>query len=181
MTRLIEDLLKYSRLSNPLRMFDLDLNQIARNVHADFEHLLKEKNISFQSQGLPVVNAIEIQMQQLFSNLISNAIKFSKPGRLNKISISASEISAAEIRSFPGLSEGKYYKIVFQDEGIGFEPKFNEQIFTIFQRLNNRTDYEGHGIGLALCRKIINTHKGLILADGREGEGATFTVLLPAV
>lgn len=183
MSGLIEDLLKYSRLSNDsLRLEDVDLNDIVQHIRTDFEHALEEKNIAVDTTGLPVVHGISIQMHQLFSNLFSNAIKFSKPGIPNIIRIKCFALPEDERLKHSSLNKQvPYYKIIFQDEGIGFSNEYSEQIFTIFQRLNNRNEYEGYGIGLALCRKIVNKHQGIIWANGEKGKGAEFTIILPSL
>jgi PAS domain S-box-containing protein len=181
MSGLIDDLLKYSRLSNPESSFDrVDLNHVVGQVSAEFEYSLKQKNIGVEAAQLPVLKAVPVHMHQLFSNLFSNAIKFSKTAAPNTISITCSVLSEKEKAKHPALKEpGRHYKIVFQDEGIGFPPQHAEQIFTIFQRLNSRHEFEGHGIGLALCRKIVNNHQGIIFASGAENKGAMFTIILP--
>jgi two-component system CheB/CheR fusion protein len=181
MSGLIDDLLKYSRLSDPETSFDLvDLNNVVGQVSAEFEYNLRQKTISVDTGLLPVVRAVPIHMHQLFSNLFSNSIKFSKPDTPNKISITCSVLSEEEKASHVALkAPGRHYKIVFQDEGIGFSSVYSEKVFTIFQRLNNRNEFEGHGIGLALCRKIAGNHHGIILASGEENKGAVFTIILP--
>jgi len=119
-------------------------------------------------------------MHQLFFNLFTNSIKFSKPDQPNRIKVTCFVLSGEERNSIESLKgEGVYYKIVFEDEGIGFSKKSNEQIFTIFHRLNSRKDFEGHGIGLALCRKIVTNHHGVISADSEENKGSVFTIILP--
>lgn len=182
MSGLIDDLLKYSRVSNPLHLFEpVDLTAMVKNICNDFEHTLKDKNIDVEVSELPVLNSVPIQMQQLFFNLFSNAIKFSKPGQPNTIVISHQTVSGDGLRQHAPIKEGSlYHKIIFKDHGIGFPQRFSEQIFTMFQRLNNREHFEGHGIGLALCRKIVSNHHGIMLASGQEGKGAEFTILLPA-
>jgi PAS domain S-box-containing protein len=181
MSELIDDLLKYSRLSNGSALVErVDLNVTVSNLCAEFEHTLKEKSISVETIQLPLVKAIPFQMHQLFFNLFSNAIKFSKRDTANKISIKSAVLSDKEKSAYPSLKiSGRYYKILFKDEGIGFSPKYNEQVFTIFQRLHDRKEYEGHGIGLALCRKIVSNHHGIISAHGVDNKGVLFTIILP--
>lgn len=181
MSGLIDDLLKYSRLSDANVMYDsVNLGIVVNNITAEFEYSMKQKNITLQIDSLPVVKGVPIQMHQLFQNLFSNAIKFSKPNRANKITIRSTVLTEKEKSFHPSLtSRSKHYKITFEDEGIGFSPQYSEQVFTIFQRLNNRNQFEGHGIGLALCRKIVSNHHGYISAAGEENKGVAFTIILP--
>jgi two-component system, chemotaxis family, CheB/CheR fusion protein len=178
---LIDDLLKYSKLSNKLVLFDsVDLNDVVRDVCIEFEHVISQHQIVIEVATLPVVKAVPFQMHQLFVNLFSNSIKFSKPNVANKISITCSLLTNQDdVQQFPLNTSGSYYKIVFQDQGIGFSSVYSDQIFTIFQRLQYGSGVEGHGIGLALCRKIVHNHNGYIAARGDEGKGAEFTIILP--
>lgn len=182
MSGLIEDLLKYSKLSTSFSSpEDVDLNLTIRNVCSEVDYLLKEKNITVDATVLPTIKAVPVQIQQLFFNLISNAIKFSKPVAPNVITISCSAASETDkIRLGFMTSKVDYHKLKITDQGIGFPKDENEKIFGMFHRLNSRSKYEGHGIGLALCRKIVNNHGGVIWADGKENQGASFTILLPA-
>lgn len=181
MSGLIDSLLRYSKLSKGALLLEpVDLTIVVKNVMEEFEYSLAQKNITVDVALLPVLNAVPIQMHQLFSNLFSNAIKFSKPDTANKITITSSTLSTEETAQHPTLkATDKHFKIVFQDEGIGFLPEYSEQVFTIFQRLNSQHHVEGHGIGLALCRKIVSNHNGLIWATGEENKGAVFTMIFP--
>lgn len=181
MSNLIKDLLDYSRLTYNDSLFQsLDLNEILKNVINDFELLITQKEILIDFNKLPIIEAIPIQMNQLFYNLIGNAVKFSRKTVTPEIKIFARPLQPEEVKQFPGLKFGKpYHEIKIADNGIGFSQQYADQIFTIFQRLNNKAIYGGYGIGLALCRKIIENHNGVIFANGRENEGATFTVILP--
>lgn len=177
MTTLIKDVLEYSRLSDPDAQFvDTDLQAILKNTLTDFELLIEQKAALVQSDSLPVVKGIPLQLQQLFTNLIGNSLKFSEKEPL--IKITATSPAMHEIPE--GLSrELDYIRLTFQDNGIGFEQQFSDRIFTIFQRLNDKKAYAGTGIGLALCKKIVENHHGLIQAEGALGKGATFNVYLP--
>lgn len=181
MTGLIDDLLKYSKLSHSVTLSEpLDINTTITNIRMEFEYVLQERNIAVEVTPLPTITAVPFQIHQLFFNLFSNSIKFSKRGSPNVIRISSTELSDEEKSSYKQLTKpGRHFKIVFEDEGIGFSDKYGEQIFTIFNRLNSRAEYEGHGIGLALCRKIVNNHHGLIWATGEANHGASFTIILP--
>jgi signal transduction histidine kinase len=177
MTALIKDVLEYSRLSDPdARFVSTDLQAILKNTLTDFELLIEQKGALVQFDVLPVVKGIPLQLQQLFTNLIGNSLKFCDRDPL--IKISAEEVSVAEIPD--DLSkEQEYIRLTFQDNGIGFEQQFSDRIFTIFQRLNDKKAYAGTGIGLALCKKIVENHHGMILAEGELEKGAKFTVYLP--
>lgn len=179
MSILIKDLLNYSKLSRADDKFvPTDLNQILTNVLNDFELLIREKEAVIRSTALPVINGIPHQLHQLFLNLISNALKFSKIPPI--IEITSEILTPAAVSQSRNLKpDRQYVHITFKDNGIGFEPQYSEQIFTIFQRLNTRNAYSGTGIGLALCRKIVDNHYGNITAIGEPGKGATFHVILP--
>jgi two-component system CheB/CheR fusion protein len=142
--------------------------------------LIEEKKAKIEVANLPTLEAIPFQMNQLFHNLISNSLKFSKEGVSPVIKIDSRKISEKEIERYPSLNPtNQYVEITFQDNGIGFEQKYAEQIFTIFQRLHNKEIYSGTGIGLALCKKIIENHQGEIFANSKENEGAVFHIILP--
>jgi PAS domain S-box-containing protein len=181
MNALINDLLEYSKLAKGGEKLEtVDLNNCITEVKNEYDFAMQEKNVVLETSQLPVIRGVATQINQLFSNLVSNAIKFSKPNASNKIKISAEVLSASEHTTYAMLSQSPmYYKITVTDEGIGFDSAYREQIFSIFQRLNHRSRFEGHGIGLALCRKIVHNHKGLIFADGVEGKGAMFTIIFP--
>jgi PAS domain S-box-containing protein len=181
MSALIKDVLNYSRLSNKNEKFvETDLNSVLDNVKTDFELFIKEKNAVIHSTPLPVIKGIPLQLTQLFANIINNSIKFSEQSPLIKISASLAEGAALEY--LPQLDTAKkYHRITFNDNGIGFEQQYAAQIFTIFQRLNDRHSYEGTGIGLALCKKIVENHHGAIKAESEPDKGATFLVYLPVL
>jgi two-component system CheB/CheR fusion protein len=120
-------------------------------------------------------------MNQLFYDLIYNALKFSKKDVPPVIHIFSHKLSKTEVKSRPGLNESlTYYELIFKDNGIGFDQKYAQQIFVMFQRLKKQNDYPGTGIGLALCKKIVQSYNGEIFAEGKENEGASFHVILPA-
>jgi signal transduction histidine kinase len=119
------------------------------------------------------------QIHQLFVNLLMNAIKYSTPGIPPKIYISSEVVDAKHIKKSLSLSGTSYWKITFADNGIGFGRQYEEKIFELFQRLHGKNEFEGTGIGLAICRKIIQNHNGHIYAEGRPEEGATFFICLP--
>lgn len=182
MLALIRDVLSISQLSSQNHKFEeVDLNNIISEVQTDYELLIEEKNCSIVvSKKLPVVKAIPVQMSQLFTNLMSNALKFSKKDEALIITIELNQLNEAEIvlhKLKPGV---QYNKIDFTDNGIGFQQEHAGQIFNIFQRLHGRAEYEGTGIGLAMCKKIMENHEGNIHASSKPGEGSTFTIILPA-
>lgn len=183
MLSLIRDVLAYSQLSTTHNLLEkVDLNRVVENVRMDFELLIEQKRAAINTHNLPELEAIPLQMSQLFTNLISNALKFIKPGVDPVINITAAGMTKAEVRAFPALDpDAAYYKITFADNGIGFEQEYAQQIFNIFQRLHLKTAYEGTGIGLALCKKIAQNHHGDIYAEGSMAAGASFNVILPQV
>lgn len=181
MSLLISELLDYSRLVHVKDPFvETDLNEILKNVMTDFEVLISQHDVTITANELPRLTVSPLQMNQLFHNLIGNAIKFLSPGRKPRINIHAESLSAADLAAFPDLETGRdYCTITVADNGIGFDQIYADKIFQIFQRLNDRTVYEGTGIGLALCNKIVLNHKGGIYATGVPDKGAVFKVILP--
>ena len=179
MSKLINDVLNYSRLTKTGEQFlQTDLNKVMKDVLSDFELLIEQKQAVITFTDLPVIKGIPLQLHQLFSNLISNSLKFTetKP----HIAISAKILSPQEVHEHERLNKtGTYVQLIFKDNGIGFEQQFAEQIFIIFQRLNNQRAYSGTGIGLALCKKIVDHHDGIIKAHSEPGKGTTFIVILP--
>ncbi|HLN94456.1 MAG TPA: response regulator [Flavobacterium sp.] len=178
MSSLINDLLDYSRLSSKVATEKTDLNEVLREVIADFDHLIEAKGAIVDVKLLPVITAVTSQLRQLFQNLIENALKFSQPDRQPRITISGERVAA---KDFDAVADpnGAFCRITVADNGIGFDEVYLEKIFVIFQSLHDRRDYEGTGIGLAIAKKIIEKHNGLITARSRVGEGATFIILLP--
>jgi PAS domain S-box-containing protein len=179
MSTLIKNVLEYSRLMQSEEKFiETDLNQVVEKVKSSFEFKIKQKNAVVNSNSLPVIKGIPYQLNQLFSNLMSNSLKFS--GEQSVIEIHSVKKPMIDFDKHPALKGSKnYVEIIFRDNGIGFEPEYSEKIFTIFQRLNDRHAYEGTGIGLALCKRIVENHKGIIKAHSEPGKGATFNILLP--
>ncbi|MEO0333261.1 MAG: ATP-binding protein, partial [Bacteroidota bacterium] len=155
----------------------LDLNQLVDAVLTDMETTIEESEATVEVGGLPTIDGEATQLRQLFQNLLSNAIKFKKEGIIPQIVIQAKQLSA-EQTSLANQS-ADYYEITVQDNGIGFEEKYLDRIFNIFQRLHGRNKYPGTGIGLAICRKIIDNHQGDIYATSEVGEGAAFHIILP--
>ena len=178
---LIKAVLDYSRLANAnIEFQEIDLNSVLSSVLSDLELLIKEKDGIVESDALPVVSGIALQLTQLFSNIIGNSLKFCQ--HRCRVKITYRSVSGKEVGSRFQVSRGgaAFHKLTFQDNGIGFESRFATQIFTIFQRLHSMHEYSGTGIGLSLCKKIVDNHGGFITAQSEPGKGATFTVYLPA-
>lgn len=168
MQHLIRDLLKYSRVATkPDTLSDVDLNDIAEEVVQIFDASLSQSGGRVEIARLPVVRADEAQMKQLFQNLIGNALKFQREG------------VTPFVRIYTSVN-GYGRRIIFEDNGIGFEEKYLDRIFAPFQRLHSQKEYQGTGMGLALCRKIVERHGGAIAAQSIPGVGSTFIVTLPA-
>ena len=167
MRNLIQDLLLFSQIHKEKMKFrNTDLNVIAKEMHQDLEMAIEEKNATLTIDPLPTIQADEVMMRQLFTNIIGNSLKYSKPGQSPEITVTNQEVDG-------------FLEIAFADNGIGFDEKYGSQIFTLFQRLHTREVYEGTGLGLAICRKIVELHNGKIRAEAKEGKGATFYVSLP--
>jgi two-component system CheB/CheR fusion protein len=182
MNTLIKDLLAYSYLNNPDRLFAVtDLNVIIADILIDFELMIEERKLKIKVGQLPVINAIPLQMNQLFYNLISNALKFYKnDGSKSKIEISSRQITPTQLKKYPTLNPAQTYcEIIIKDNGIGFNKQYENKIFTIFQRLHNNEVYTGTGIGLAIGKKIVENHKGIIFSKAEENVGAAFHIILP--
>jgi PAS domain S-box-containing protein len=181
MTELIKAVLNYSRLSKSGDEFlTIDLNAVVENIKTDLELLIEEKKAIITAVKLPVIKGIPLQINQLFLNLVNNSLKFSdKPPAIN---ISAKIISKSQLRkkSF-SPNETEYTELIFKDNGIGFEQQYADKIFSIFQRLHARQDYAGTGIGLALCKKIVENHGGFITVESEPGKGTSFFIYLPSL
>lgn len=184
MSELIKALLNYGRLSRhkgASETAEVNLNDILREVKIDFELLIEEKKATITSSDLPIIHGNIFQLGQLFSNLISNSLKFSKELPIIKITSAIVPKDKLPLSDKVFLNEN-YFQIVIEDNGIGFENEYRELIFSLFQRLHGKQSaYAGTGIGLALCKKIMDIHDGFITADGKPGEGATFTVYFPCL
>ncbi|GGB77749.1 PAS domain S-box protein [Dyadobacter sediminis] len=180
MQQLIIDLLAFSRANAMEKHYEnTDLNIILRNVKEQLSDLIQQQQAVITSEVLPTRSVIVFQFEQLFTNLIANALKFVKPDTNPVINIRAGQLSG-EMIALPGIDSAVQYQYIsFSDNGIGFDPQFKDRIFQVFQRLHNRSTYEGTGIGLAICKKIVDNHNGLIDAIGKPGTGATFIIYLP--
>ena len=181
MSMLVNDLLEFSGTNQENKEFkQTDLNEILQHLQEDFEEEINQKNATIFIDNLPILSAIPLQMTQLFHNLISNALKFSKKDVAPYITITSKEMTIDQKRQYhvPDLNID-YIQIAFCDNGIGFEEVFSDRIFTIFQRLHSKSAYEGTGIGLALCKKIAENHGGSIVAQSTINIGTCFYINLP--
>lgn len=180
MRSLINNLLEFSRVTRDKQPFaSIDLNFALNQVKGELELVIEESGTVIESNKLPTIDGSLSQINQLFSNILSNAIKFKKEGISPHITVTAEELSDEEKEQQHLLRHVMYNKIVFQDNGIGFEEEYKSKIFQIFQRLHGKSEYPGSGIGLAICKRIAEHHHGLIYADSEEGKGARFTIILP--
>lgn len=178
MARLINDLLNYSRLSGDSIYGLTDFNVIIDEILSDLELMIVERGAVIAVEKMPQIEAVPGQMRQVFQNIISNALKFSRKEVAPRVEITTETVTDLNPDS-AAFSGGQYCRIVIRDNGIGFNEKYLSKIFTIFQRLHTAEAYEGTGIGLAIAKKVIDKHGGIITARSREGEGATFIIVLP--
>ncbi len=178
MSKLIKDLLNFSRISNHQEHFKpVSLNDIVRRILDDQELRIKGLNVRVEMGNLPVVPAVSSQMDHLFNNLISNALKFIRPGVQPLLRIQAKSIDGS---AYEGLmADESYVQITVEDNGIGFDEKYRDHIFKVFQRLHGKSAFEGTGIGLAICKRVVLYHNGYITAHSQLNEGSTFVVVLP--
>jgi light-regulated signal transduction histidine kinase (bacteriophytochrome) len=176
MRRLINDLLDYSRVTTKARPFArVELGEVLAGVLSDLQIRIEESGAVIKVEALPAIDADAMQMRQLLQNVLANALKFRKPDVKPEISLTCSVDKGTALLG----ARPPHVRIEVTDNGIGFDNKYKEQIFTIFQRLHGRLEYEGTGVGLATVRKIVERHGGSIDADGRPGMGATFIIDLP--
>ncbi|RZJ32014.1 MAG: hybrid sensor histidine kinase/response regulator [Flavobacterium sp.] len=178
MGKLIDDLLDYSRLSAEVVPELCDLNEVVGEVIADFDYLIEEKHAQLNIGTLPSIVCVPSQIRQIFQNLIGNALKFSKDNVAPIVEINSQLIAEKSFAGEPSES-GKYVRLSVSDNGIGFDENYLDKMFTIFQRLNDREVYEGTGVGLAIAKKIVEKHNGLITAESPAGKGANFIIILP--
>ncbi|MBF8148361.1 CHASE3 domain-containing protein [Winogradskyella sp. F6397] len=180
MRMLIEDLLQYSRTNNA------DKDYVNTNINMLLEHAKHELSDSIESKGaiitndnLPNLEVVAFQIQQLFINLISNSLKYSKEGIAPVINISHQEVRTNTVKDIEKSLFKYHHKISFKDNGIGFEQVYAKNIFELFNRLHGKTEYSGTGIGLAICKKIVENHNGVIVAEAEPNIGTTITIYLP--
>lgn len=172
MTALIDDLLLYSHVSHrPHQTEIIDLNKKVQNVMEDLELDIEEKKAVIQVAKLPSINGYRRQLQQLFQNLLSNALKYSKADAIPQIEITATEVTE---------NDRRYHLVAVKDNGIGFEPEYRDKIFQMFTRLHGKAEYSGTGVGLSIVKKVVENHNGFIRVESAPGEGSNFMVFLPA-
>jgi light-regulated signal transduction histidine kinase (bacteriophytochrome) len=172
MQTLINDLLAFSRVIRASQPFTaVEMKSIIKEVLTDLELRIEKSGARVEVDDLPAIEADPMQMRQLMLNLIGNALKFQAPGATPEVKIYSRMLTAP--------SGEQLCEINVQDNGIGFEEQYLEKIFAVFQRLHGRSEYEGTGVGLAICRRITDRHGGTITAKSKLGEGATFIVTLP--
>ncbi|PLS81190.1 histidine kinase, partial [Candidatus Saccharibacteria bacterium] len=170
---LIEDLLSFSRVTTQARPFvPVDLNKVMEDVTSDLETRISETGGAVQVEDLPTVMADPTQMRQLLQNLVGNALKFHKSDVPPVVRVRSEAVTAKS-------GKIKEFRLTITDNGIGFDEKYLDRIFAVFQRLHSRDSYKGTGIGLAVCRKIVERHGGTITALSTEGVGSTFIITLP--
>ena len=177
---LIDDLLLFSRTNTTKKEFiKTNLSELLENAKSELTEIIDEKKAIITASKLPKLSVIPYQIEQLFINLIGNSLKYSQPDLVPEISIESEKVNSDQFPQLLDQNTKKFYKITFTDNGMGFDPQFKETIFILFQRLHSRQDYPGTGIGLAICKKIVENHKGFITADSTPDVGSVFTVFLP--
>ncbi|MDB5250991.1 MAG: response regulator [Flaviaesturariibacter sp.] len=181
MQKLINDLLKFSRHASGTEDFkNVDLNELVAEVVSDLEADIQRKEARVSFEALPVIQAIPSQLRQLFQNLIGNALKFSRPDTAPIVEIRSEVIENMKSTNSQGLTTARtFHRISISDNGIGFDGKYADDIFVVFKRLHSYHEFEGSGIGLSICKKIVDKHKGTITAHSTLNEGATFVITLP--
>jgi light-regulated signal transduction histidine kinase (bacteriophytochrome) len=194
MQRLIDDILAFSSLRVTREAFrPTDLNAVLKQVLSDMEVRIENTGATIRADKLPTIDAIPSQMGQLLQNLLSNALKFRKEEVPPVITITCKAVGAEEVKHNEGKTDNipsvngllynrsreQFAKIEIRDNGIGFDEEYAEKIFEIFQRLHSSKTFEGTGIWLAICKKIVDNHHGAIAAASRPGKGATFIIYLP--
>jgi signal transduction histidine kinase len=179
MQTLINDLLTFSRVTTKARPFtQVDLADVAREVATDLEGRIELVKGRVEVETLPLIDADALQMRQLLQNLIGNALKFRRPEAPPVVKVAAQIIADPSPEAGAGGAR-KLCQLTVSDNGIGFDEKYLDRIFNVFQRLHTRNEYEGTGMGLAIARKIVLYHRGEITATSKPGEGTTFIVTLP--
>jgi PAS domain S-box-containing protein len=185
MSMLIKDLLEFSRLLETGSMIEqVDLNMVLQNVTGDFELVIEDRQARVILGELPVIEGVRLQMNQLFYNLLGNALKFVQQEVTPVVEVFARRVSAADLVALTGAAPGKskfYYEISVKDNGIGFEQKYADQVFQVFKRLHASAAYPGSGIGLAMCKRIVLNHGGDLQIFSEPGKGTTLQILLPAL
>jgi light-regulated signal transduction histidine kinase (bacteriophytochrome) len=183
MQSLINDLLSFSRHTMSASDFKrIDLNEQVQLAIGELEIEVERSKARIEIDKLPVIWGVPTLIRQLFYNLLSNAIKFCRKGDSPLIRIHSTKMKAKSLSQYlPSSAEGNYYRITIADSGIGFDAKYAKDIFIVFKRLNSYHDFEGSGVGLSICKKIVEKHDGFISANSELGKGSTFVIGLPDV
>ena len=180
MRLLIKDLLQFSRTNKSEKVFEMtDLNEVLEAAKHEIAESITDKSAIIKSEHLPTLKVIPFQIQQMFINLLGNSIKYSKANVPPEIHIDYRKISLQQIGQLVLPAKKDFHKFTFSDNGIGFSEEYSQRIFELFSRLHNKDEIAGTGIGLAICKKIVENHKGYILAKGKPSEGAVFEIYLP--
>jgi two-component system CheB/CheR fusion protein len=180
MKTLLEDLLKYSRLTKEERVFELtDLNTILEEVKRSFMILISQKKAVIKADKLCSVPIIPFEFRQLLENLFSNWLKFSKPDVPPRLTIKSKIVNGSKVKGQMLSDKINYCHLIFTDNGIGFDSQYKDKVFEVFQRLHPYDQYNGTGIGLAICKRIVENHNGMITATGTLGKGARFDIYIP--
>jgi signal transduction histidine kinase len=180
---LITDLMSFSRIATKGQPFvKTDLGLIAREVSNDLESSIEKTGGRVEIENLPTIEADATQMRQLLQNLISNSLKYHREGVPPVVRVYSQPLNSQSPESMKsGAITGQLFQVLVTDNGIGFDEKYLDRIFTVFQRLHKRDKYEGTGVGLAICRKIVDRHSGTITARSSPGHGTTFVVTVPVI
>ena len=182
MSLLLTDMVAHSNATGKAKIFrPVSLNEVVATILSDFELAIIEKGAVISIDPLPEVNASPLEMNNLFFNLIDNALKFSDDSRQPEIAIRCKRMTEQTISEYIPLpvADKKYYDISIRDNGIGFNVKYAEQIVKVFSKLHHKETYPGSGIGLPICRSIVASHGGALFAESRPGEGSAFHIIIP--
>jgi len=179
MQKMINDLLQVSTILGNTAYEPCDLNVVLVEAIQPLDHKIEESKAVIDSENLPTIPAVPSQLRQLFQNLIGNSLKFAKPGVPPHIKITHKTVNYKTVEHFELAKAKKYLWIDLQDDGIGFDNQYSGKIFAIFQRLHGKSEYDGTGIGLAICKKVVENHGGIIFAKSNPGKGALFTIIIP--
>ncbi|WP_052481281.1 sensor histidine kinase [Gilvimarinus agarilyticus] len=180
MSHLIDDLLSFSRVTTQQKPFEaVALNSVMKGVLEDLEYAIDDTGASVEFTDLPEIDADQSQIGQVFMNLIGNSLKFRREGVPPVIRVYSEDVASEDALDEEGAEPREWLRLVFSDNGIGFDTQYNDRVFNLFQRLHGRDEYAGTGIGLALCRKIVERHGGTIVAESEVGVGTKFIITLP--
>jgi len=179
MSNLLRDLLAFSSADRESLFTRVNLNEIVTEIESDLEMLVAQKAAIVMKSDLPTIDAIPLQMRQLFYNLLNNAVKFATPERNPLVRIECAPLNQKKHQQWQLPANRAFVQLSVMDNGIGFEPEYADKIFELFKRLHNQQTYQGTGVGLALCKKVVENHQGRIWAESEYGRGAAFHVILP--